>query len=361
MGPTGPTGLTGPIGPTGPQGPTGPTGPTGPKGDKGDPGTTVVSTPEVSPPALLAVDGFIKFDNWDGGSVARGHERWSELTGVAFGFDNTDPTRLTYNMFVVSKLPDQASGHIAQSILSGQPILGVSVDIELCTRGDRAVCYLIYKLSKVTIRSFAPGTTTETIVLAYEKVTIEAVEINPDGTPGPHFMQDLIPGEPLAYVNAAATPGFAVPGGGPRAFMKTQPEIRGDATESQHPRWIQLTALKNFAISRPPPDNTLIITGNPSFMKDLDQASPQLARAAVGELRLTRADIDVCNSSAADPVCYAKFIFTNPRLTSYALVGGASGQPSDAFTFAFEHVQATYFGRAADGTVFELYSFTYPQ
>ena len=97
-----------------------------------------------------------------------------------------------------------------------------------------------------------------------------------------------------------------------------------------------------------------------ALTKDVDVASLGLVRASALGTTLDEARIEVCTTTTADTFCYSSFIFQSPRLTSYALVGGASGQPTDSFTFEFERVQATYYKRLADGRSVELYTFTLP-
>jgi type VI protein secretion system component Hcp len=361
MGPQGLPGAQGEIGPVGPQGPkgdTGATGATGPKGDKGDSGAAAPATPEVTPtPVAAAVRAFLKIDGFIGASTDSKHKDWSDLTGVTFSLEKgKPPARAVFNALVVGKVTDTASDDVAKALVSGK-VIGI-VTIEFCENGASGLgCYLKYDFWNAFVMSFAPGIQTETIVLGFDRLRV-AFEGKLGGSD-----TDIILTDPVLPVIAAPTPTLVSPTGAKAdGFMRTQPEIKGDSTDPGHSDWMQLTALNGFAFTRQS-DGKLAVTGSPSLMKELDRASPELLKQATnsrgsGPGSLDTAEVDVCTDLATDKFCYAQFVFTKPRFTSYALVGGLAGQPSDQFTFEFEKVTATYFYVVASVT--KSYTFTLP-
>jgi type VI secretion system secreted protein Hcp len=144
------------------------------------------------------------------------------------------------------------------------------------------------------------------------------------------------------------------------AYMKIG-AIKGEATDSDHTEWIELSSI-NLSISRTLTTDSGtgatqrrgdVVLGDISCVKELDKSSPKIAEAICTGQHFGEVTIHLCISvdvpqpdgsflTKQEP--YLKYKLTNVMVTSYNVSGASSGEPlpTEEVTLGYTEVEWTY-------------------
>jgi type VI secretion system Hcp family effector len=251
IGPEGPIGPAGPIGPQGPQGAVGPAGAQGPAGPEGPPGSGG-SVPEDPIPANL--DMFLRVDGLQGDSVAKGHERWSDVAGYqhamrrlgSSGTGGGASGRVEHDDLVVLKATDGSSAGLSQKATNGEVI--ARLELDACHRGGKEqVCFLRIELTNAHVTGYSQSANLiERLSFDYEAIkwTFRAVDATGKGGNEAEGTWDLRANK---WSGGGSLSGDAIgfgQGDGTSFLVIRNQDIHGEATFAKERDLVGLSAFK---------------------------------------------------------------------------------------------------------------------
>ena len=155
----------------------------------------------------MAVDIFAKLGDIKGESIDAKHKDEIEVLSFSWGVTNSAPAgagggsgagKATFQDLSIVHRIDQASPQLLLSCATGKHLPEATITHRKAGKGQEE--YLIFKLNDVIITGVThnrndgePGTTSETVTLAFAKVAIEYKPQKADGSldAGVHFKYDI--------------------------------------------------------------------------------------------------------------------------------------------------------------------------
>jgi type VI secretion system secreted protein Hcp len=123
------------------------------------------------------------------------------------------------------------------------------------------------------------------------------------------------------------------------------PGIPGDATDAQHPDWIEILSMSQGATST----KKTVACSDLSVLKFLDRSGPALwAAAAVGQV-FPEIRIEVVTGSDTRIVIY-DLRFVNAKVTSIN-TSGASELPTESVSFSYQSLTLTFNRQSSTGVI----------
>lgn len=127
-------------------------------------------------------------------------------------------------------------------------------------------------------------------------------------------------------------------------WIEFTPQIKGEATESNHVNWIE---IQSFQI------DAELAAGQPGafyITKSLDSASPKLFVACSGGTSYSHANLDLNLISGTDkPVDFLRLEMEDVRVTSAQTTGNDVERPLEAIGLAFGRITYTYYFTSPSG------------
>jgi type VI secretion system secreted protein Hcp len=142
------------------------------------------------------MSAYIKFDGVDGESLAKGHEKWSDLFTFSqvvhkSGSGQTGAARRRGTVLLddlrCSKLLDKASPKIAEAVCSGKVFPKVEIHVKTSTTNSGRETYYKYELKDVMVTSYSVSggnqdKPMEDFSLNFEEIKVTYTEMDEKGS-----------------------------------------------------------------------------------------------------------------------------------------------------------------------------------
>jgi len=147
-----------------------------------------------APPALSAVDLFLKIDGIDGESTVKGREKWIEVLSYSWGVTNNGSFvgggggagKASFQDFNFTKYVDVSSPKLFQHAASGEHIK--SAILEVVTAGEKPSPFLTYTFTDLLVTSFSQSSggdiPVDSFSFAFAKLAMDYRPLKADGTLG---------------------------------------------------------------------------------------------------------------------------------------------------------------------------------
>ena len=135
------------------------------------------------------------------------------------------------------------------------------------------------------------------------------------------------------------------------AFIKFD-RIDGEATDSNHDKWIDVLAIDWGIIRDVDPASGQLRSAKPkpvTCIKELDKSSPKLMEALVTGQPIATVIVELTIPTMQGQQPYLKYELKNVLITSYSTSGDAGDVPTEDFSLNFEEIKVTYTQRDEAG------------